>query len=218
MVEPYWLIALLVGVLAGAAELMSRYRDEPTLAVANPAGFGYILLNGLLGLAAHRLFGFGTDGTPQLADNQVLNALAAGSGAMLVLRSKLFTLRLDEDRQYSFGPAIIMESFLAVLDRKIDRMRAAQRHDLVSTNLSGVNDFDGTAAYFEMSLLSFQNLSQQEKAELVGIIKEYREAENWSPELRTMAVGFAVLTIAGEDNFARFVSGLKTHLGIELPS
>lgn len=218
MVEPYWLIALLVGVLAGAAELMSRYRDEPTLAVTNRAGFGYILLNGLLGLAAHGFFGFDADGAPQLADNQVLNALAAGSGAMLVLRSKLFTLRLDEDRQYSFGPAIIMESFLAVLDRKIDRMRAARRHDLVSTNLSGVDDFDGTAAYFEMSLLSFQNLSQQEKAELVGIIKEYREAENWSPELRTMAVGFAVLTIAGEDNFARFVSGLKTHLGIERPS
>jgi hypothetical protein len=217
----YYVIAFLVGALAGAADIVSRYRDEPFLAANSKYGVVYIGLNGVLAVLVYTAFGFKETGgeiKPALADDLFLNALAAGAGSMLILRSRLFTIRSENGKQTAFGPAIIVDALLTVLDRQIDRERAAARHKLVFDNLNGIHDFDATVAYFQMSLLSFQNLSQQEKADLVSIIQEYKKVAQWSGSLRTMAVGFAILTIAGEDNFGKFVDGLKLYLEEQEPN
>lgn len=210
-----YLIAFLIGGLAGAADVLSRYRDEPFAAATTRYGLLYIALNGGIAFLVYAGFGFETtaDGSsPAFADNVYLNAIVTGSGAMLILRSKLFTIRSEGGKDIAFGPAVIVDAVLAALDRGIDRSRASARHKRVFDSLNGVDDFDGTVAYFQMSLLSFQNLTQQEKADLVAVIDEYKEVERWSPALKTMAIGFAILTLAGEDNFDQFVRGLKTYL------
>jgi hypothetical protein len=61
-------------------------------------------------------------------------------------------------------------------------------------------------------LLSFQNLSEEEKREIAAVIDQYRQATTWAPSLRTMAVGFAFLTIAGEENFDQVIANLKAFL------
>lgn len=210
-----WFLVILVGALAGGGEILSRYRDEPFAAATSHYGLTYMALNGVIAALAYAMFGFEEiDGgsKPAFGDNPYLSALAVGSGAMLILRSKLFTMRSENGKETSFGPAIILEALLVTLDRAIDRKRASARHKLVYNALKGVHSFDQTVAYFQMSLLSFQNLSENEKADLVSIIDEYKGVTEWSPALKTMAVGFAILGIAGEANFGQFVDGLKAYL------
>jgi hypothetical protein len=58
----------------------------------------------------------------------------------------------------------------------------------------------------------FQNLGGEEKTEIAAVINQYRRATNWPPTLRMMAVGFAFLTIAGEENFDQVIANLKAYL------
>ncbi len=109
------------------------------------------------------------------------------------------------------GPAIVIDTILETIDRKIDRLRAAERQKRVYDKLNEVSDFDKTAQYLEGSLLSFQNLSQQQKSDISTVISDYRNS-SWDNRLKVMAVGFAFLTIAGEENFDKVVANLKSFL------
>lgn len=139
-------------------------------------------------------------------------ALVAGFGAMAVLRSKFFIYRDENGKEYSIGPSIMMETFLRMLDRKIDRHRASRRQQRVFEQMKDITDFEAVANYLEASLLSFQNLSQEEKAEITKVIQQYRKEAAWPEALRTMAVGFAFLTIAGDENFDQVIGNLKSYL------
>lgn len=218
---PLYAVVFVVGGLSATGDLVSRYRDEPMLAVLSLPGLAYLAMNGAVGLFTYHYFGStpseSGDPTPVWADNPVLNAVAVGTGAMLILRSKLFTIRSEDGGETSFGPALLVEAILKALDREIDRRRASARHQLVFTSLNNieVENLDGVVAYFQMSLLSFQNLSESEKAQLAAIVEEYRDYPDWSPALKTMAIGFAILTVAGENNFGQFIDGLKAYLATE---
>jgi hypothetical protein len=78
--------------------------------------------------------------------------------------------------------------------------------------MKDIADFEAAAGYLEASLLSFQNLSEEEKKEIAAVIEQYRQVSDWAPALRTMAVGFAFLTIAGEENFDQVIANLKAFL------
>lgn len=133
---------------------------------------------------------------------------------MIVLRSKLFIFRTEDGKEYPIGPSIVIETLLRVFDRKIDRLRASERQRRVFERMKGITDFAAAANYLEASLLSFQNLSQEEKADIAQVIDQYRQETDWPDSLRTMAVGFAFLTIAGEENFDEVIASLKSYLAI----
>jgi hypothetical protein len=128
------------------------------------------------------------------------------------MRSKLFIFRGEDGKDYPIGPSIVMETFLRMLDRKIDRLRAAKRQQRVFDQMKDITDFDNVADYLVASMLSFQNLTDQEKKDLVTVIDDYRKQTDWPKALRTMAVGFAFLTLAGEENFDQVIGNLKTYL------
>ena len=76
--------------------------------------------------------------------------------------------------------------------------------------VGGGDDFEFAARYIVSSLLSFQNLSQQEKMEIAEVIEQYRTRfADWPPILKTMAAGYALLNIAGEENFRQVIDGMK---------
>jgi hypothetical protein len=209
--------ALLCGALAGGTEIVSRYRDEPLRATFNRFGIGYLFVNGLVAIFAYALpLRYPTQVLPSVAGDDLLIALVAGFGAAVVLRSKVFIYRSEDGKEYPVGPAIVLETLLKVLDRKIDRLRASARQRRVFAQMKDITDFEAAATYLEASLLSFQNLSQDEKAEVVRIIEQYRKA-SWPAPLRTIAVGFAFLTIAGEENFDQVIANLKAYLATTVP-
>ncbi len=201
------------GALVGASEILSRYRDEPLQTISSRYGAAYLALNGAISVIAFLLLDrYSVQIFPTLGNDLFLLAVVGGFGAMAVLRSKLFTFRAADGTEYAIGPAIVVETILQSIDRKIDRHRAAQRLNKVFNALSGQTDFNRTAQFLEASLLSFQNLTSDDKAEIAGIIDEYRKETDWPASLKIMAVGFAFLTIAGEDNFERVVQRLKQFL------
>jgi hypothetical protein len=65
------------------------------------------------------------------------------------------------------------------------------------------------ANYVEASLFSFQNLSQDDKAQIKTILDQYRAMTAWPDTLKCMGLGFAFLNIAGDENFDQVVNNLK---------
>jgi hypothetical protein len=176
-------------------------------------GLAYVAVNALVAALAYGLLvRYPTQLLPAVTGDPLLSALAAGFGAMVLLRSKLFIFRSDDGKEYPIGPSIVIETLLRVLDRKIDRLRASERQRRVFEQMKDIADFETSAGYLEASLLSFQNLSEEEKREIATVIEQYRQATSWAPSLRTMAVGFAFLTIAGEENFDQVIGNLKAFL------
>jgi hypothetical protein len=201
------------GGLVGGSEILSRYRDEPVRASLTSAGIVYIALNGAISVGAFAvLSAYPAQVFPNLLQGDIfLRSVAAGFGAMVIFRSKLFTFRSSDGKDYPIGPSIVLDNVLKVIDAKIDRARAAARHDIVLTELNGLSDFDAAADFINTSLLSFQNLSSEDKNIFGEIVKNIR-ASPLPGELKIMSLGFAFFDIAGEDNFKAVVGKLKAHL------
>ena len=90
-----WLWTFAIGALVGSAELISRYRDNPGAALRSRPGLLFIALNGLAAIMALFLVRhFKLAGVDPAKPDQdlVMQALLAGTGAMVVIRSKLFLI------------------------------------------------------------------------------------------------------------------------------
>lgn len=125
-----YLLAALIGALAGSVELLGRYRDDPFAAVREPAALLYIGFNACASLLAFYLvqvfdvrFGLGTDNAKRLMTTQVL---VAGLSAVAFFRTTLFTVRVS-DASLPIGPSLILQVLLSVTDRAVDRGRAIPR-------------------------------------------------------------------------------------------
>jgi hypothetical protein len=208
-----WAFAsLFYGGLVGLSEILSRYRDEPVLASTTGAGLVYLLLNGLISLAAFAvLCKYRSALFPNLGNDLFLTSMVAGFGGMTVFRSKLFTFRSSEGKDYAIGPALVLETVLSTIDQKIDRRRATERQAMIFDEMRDLTDFDHTAQYFEASLNSFQNLTEEDKAKIISVIREYRTSP-FPERLKIMAMGFAFLNIAGEENFDEVIKNIRQFL------
>jgi len=209
-----WAItSTIFGMLVGLSEILSRYRDEPLLATATAPGIAYLVLNGMLALAAFMVLQMYPGKVfPSITQDLFMTAVVAGFGAMVVFRSKLFTFRSPDGKDYSIGPAIVLETALRTIDNKIDRKRATERQIEVFEAMRGLTDFSSTASYIEASLLSFQNLSQDDKAAIAKVIQEYRDVSKWPESLKILGLGFAFLNLAGDTNFSQVITNLKSFL------
>jgi len=224
--EQFWLKALLpalltafFGCLLGASEIISRYRDEPLKAVFNVYGATYLVTNASVSLAAFMLLARYHDKLLPAAirhEDGILMAFFAGFGAMIVLRSKLFLYHSIDGKEIPIGPDLVADRLLKVIDRKIDRQRAAAREQLVFDLMRKYTRFGVTSEFFQISLGSFQNLSDEEKVEY----KEKAERLAQLPlfeALKIMALGFLFLDLSGEANLRDVCAILDQRLA-ELPA
>lgn len=209
-----WAFATFVfGASVGLSEILSRYRDEPLLATATNAGVSYLAFNGIISMVAFGVLRkYPAKIFPALQGDLFLTAVVAGFGAMVIFRSKLFTFKSSDGNEYPIGPAIVLDTILKMIDSKIDRRRATERQTRVFNALVDINDFPKTADYFEASLLSFQNLSQDDKTQISTTINQYRTTAKWPDKLKGLGLGFAFLTIAGEANFDLVIENLKKYV------
>jgi hypothetical protein len=103
--------ALLFGVLVGLSEILSKYRDEPILAATTAYGLTYLLLNGLISFSAFAVMRrYATAVFPAVQHDLFLTAVVAGFGGMTIFRSKLFTYRSPDGKDYAIGPAIVLDT------------------------------------------------------------------------------------------------------------
>jgi len=217
--DPYqkgiaWAFAsFLFGAIVGLSEILSRYRDEPLLAAGHLSGSMYVCLNGVISLLAFVVLRtYSQQIFPALKDDYFLTAVVSGFGAMAVFRSKFFTFHSADGKDYPIGPAIVLDTILKTIDSKIDRRRATERQEQVFESMSNCHDFENVANYFLASLSSFQNLSQEDKAEVRDVVDDYRALKDWPDTLKCMGLGFAFLNISGEENYVLVMDNLKKFL------
>jgi hypothetical protein len=157
---------------------------------------------------------------PSAADPPLLSAIVSGFGAMAVLRSKLFVFRSDDGKEIPIGPDLVISSLLRIMDRKIDRLRAAKRQQLVFDLAKRIAlaagadpNFDNPNNFVLISLASFQNLSTEEKQQISATTDQLQEKFKGRPTLfKAMVLGFVVLDIAGEENLSVIMQDLEEYL------
>jgi hypothetical protein len=214
------LLAIFLGELVGFSEIISRYRDEPLRAAFNGYGASYFAINGVLAWVAFIVLEKSPGTFPTLAGHPYSTAVFAGFGAMAIFRSKLFVFRSDDGKEFPVGPDIVLSSVLKIVDRKIDRQRAARRQQLVFDKASEIAgligsdaDFGVAANFLVVSMSSFQNLSDTEKQQIAAAADRLGKDLVGAPNLyKAMTLGFALLDITGEESFSDIVTDLEAYL------
>ena len=206
----YLFLCACFGASVGAAEIVSRYKDEPFIAIMSPPGLRYLGLNAGMSLAAfYVLYHFRQT---ILIEDPLTMSIVAGFGAMVVMRSKVFNFETEKGETYAVGPDAVLTTFLTSVDRQIDRYRASRRQDLVYHETKSVIDPQNAPEFLKTFLVSYQNLSNDERAFVDSEIKRiYEGADFTSPRLKFMVIAFGFLNIMGEKNFKALIDQLKKY-------
>jgi hypothetical protein len=187
-----FVIVAMIGIGTGATELMSRYRDRPFDALMSKPGLFYMALNGGAGALALHLLG------ERGPDDPAQRVLLAGFSAMAIFRSGLFTTRVG-DKDVSFGPNLVLQVILDVLDRAYDRERAFRRAELILQLMGGVDFQQAKASLPEVCFNLLQNVRPEEREKFRREIEAIERIEGLSDEARAMALGLNLMGIVGED-------------------
>jgi hypothetical protein len=199
------ILASLCGGLVGVTEIASRYRDEQLKAILSPDGLVYILFNGAISSFALILIFHFRDTIPAFTTlkSTLLAAIAAGFGATAIMRTRLAVIKGSDNKEISIGPDIVINLLLSMIDRRIDRWRAAKRQQIVADHFSALKSLgsiDQTSQYLFASLLAFQNLSDTEKQQFTETIEANKKKIS-DVNIQFQALGFLFLTAVGEENF-----------------
>jgi hypothetical protein len=200
----YYFISAACGSLVACAEVVSRYRDEPLKAICCWWGLSYIVLNALLSVAAYAILSItGTVSSTMATADLVRNAILAGFGAAVVMRAKIFNLRLSGGERVSFGPDFVIDTFLNMLDRQIDRRRAYRRSQIVMSKMEDISFEDVKMPMVTLLTSSMQNLTASEELHLGEELRKLTDTAEFSNQDKSYALGFLVMDLAGEDFFKK---------------
>ncbi len=203
-----WLVAAALGALVGVSGIASRYRDEPTRVLASWPALLYILLNAavsLLAFALTRSFGW-TFGAPSAEAAPLIQALVAGLGAMVLLRSSVYTMHVG-DQDVAIGPYTLMQSLLNMLDREVDRARAEARANKVGQIM---RDVSFERAYQPLPAYCFalmQNLDHEDQVAFGNALKAIYTSQ-MSDHTKALLLGAQLLNLVGEGVLKAAVNGL----------
>jgi hypothetical protein len=209
-----YLWVALLGGLVGTGELISRYRDEPGRVFRAPPAYLYIALNvvaAMAGLALVHLFGwqlgFGEGDSTKVRFAQVI---VAGTAAMTLLRSSLFTARVG-NQDVGVGPSIFMNAFLLATDRGVDRARALARELILNELTQGVSFQRAYKILPAHCLGLMQNLSPEEQAALGREVAAI-ESSDLEDHQKARLLMLALLNLVGERVLKQVVASLAPEL------
>ena len=206
------------GALVGLVELLGRYRDEPRRVLTGTwAAFWYVTFNALVAAAAFGLLRhFADQILPAAKTDPLIAALAAGFGSMIILRSKLISIKGPDGKEVAVGPDLVVAEILRVFDQHMDRHRSAQRMDLVKKETAGIEQADRMGDYLLTSLASFQNLSNADREVITQTIERVLKT-TLDRSMKILALGYGFLNIAGEETFKRAMEGVRAYAGPQPP-
>jgi AIG2 family protein len=209
-----YLAVFILGMLTALAEVISKFRDEPLKSLRTPHAVLYHILNGVI--AAFGLYVYQLSVGRLEADQERLKAvIVAGFGSMLLMRSKLFNIKMDGE-DVSFGPEQIVRVFFSFMEGAIDRVRAQSRIDFVLSTLENI-DFDHALPYCLTMLQASQTLGDKERSDLEIEIEKLKKATT-DKQLRSYRLGFLLLNVGGEAYVAKLFSRIPVEWRIKAPA
>ena len=204
----YAALGSLVGVAVGAVEILQRYRDAPFRAVFNGWGIGYVVLNAAVSYDAFWVLYHWLDTPPAAASGQSdtlhLLGLAAGAGfgGAALIRARLATVRLPSGQEFGFGPVIVIETLLSVVDRQLDRQLATERYHTVHELMVGI-DFERAKRRLPRELfLVMQSVPEEEAAQVSRPIDEIDRMDDLSSQDKSYLLGYYLLDLVGKEFLA----------------
>jgi hypothetical protein len=209
----YAVVAAL-GALVGSGELVSRYRDAPAGALRTWPALFYIFINvvaSIVALFVIRVFDwhFGvTSGNDAVRWTQVG---IAGTGAMALFRSSLFTVHVG-DRDIAVGPASFLQVFRDAADRAVDRLRAQARGDKVATLMEGVDyakAFEGLPPY---CLALMQNVANEDQQKMVQALALLDKDPTIDPAIKVRILGLLLMNVVGPNVLSAAVESLRDQM------
>jgi hypothetical protein len=215
---PYLGVAVL-GALVGVVELVSRYRDDPVRAISRFPAIVYIAFNMaasvlalylILEIKPDWLVGQGGDLSKVTPARWVLIVFVAGTAALAFFRSSIFRAKVD-DASVPVGPALILDSLLAALDRAVDRAVATPRSEAIERMMNEV-DFDkAQEALTAYCIALMQNLPPEESRRLGNRLNEIKTS-TMPKDIKVLTFGLALLNTFGEEVLDKARKALKDQI------
>ena len=200
----------LIGLLVGASELLTRYRDSSSAALLNVAAVLYLAINAAASIAAYGVaavanWKFGTNATGN--ELRALQVAVGGFGAIALFRSSLFLVH-PSGEEVNVGPANILQSLLDATNREIDRSRGSERFPEVAKLMQGVRFDEAYKVLPTLVLASMQNLSDDEQAAFANQLKVLADSrlDDWA---KSLTLGLTLETLVGRRVLIAAVETLK---------
>jgi hypothetical protein len=195
--------AFVIGAIVAAIELITRYKDDIRRAVGSAPALFYALLNGAAALGAAWAIVHWFPTTLSIAGressfNQPALAMAAGFGAMAVLRAGIMKIRVGQGQDVSVGPGLIIERLLAVIDRLVDRRMASYRGGVADSLVQQINFSTHATALVTECLTRLSNISAEEGQQLTTFANALTGRTDISDRQKSRALLMQLLAVVGE--------------------
>lgn len=205
-----------LGLLTAFAEIIGKFSDEPIKSLRTPHAVLYFLFNGVIAVFALYilLVTVYKPDSPEFDDVQKLTAvLTAGLGSMLVMRSKLFNVKVKNE-DVAVGPDQIINVFFQFMQREIDRVRAQSRVDFVRTKLNNI-DFDQVYHYS----ITMLHAAQEDEDHRVALCKDEiaKLVVETDKQLKSYQLGFQLLDAMGEGFVSKLFDNVPPEWMIRAP-
>jgi hypothetical protein len=202
-----------LGACVGGGEVVSRYRDAPMRALTSLPGIFYVVLNAVVAVAALgfvRTFDLKFGLAADTSGNQLrwVRIIAAGTGAMAVMRSALFTVRAGE-QDVAVGPAGFLQIIMGAVDREVDRKRAQERAPLVNEIMFGIAFEKAVNALPAFCFALMQNLDEDDQERFGEQLKGLRDAQGMADDAKCLNLGLALMNVVGEEVLRAAVEQLR---------
>jgi hypothetical protein len=203
-----YIICGIIGVTVGLAELLGRYRDQPTALFFCASSWIYFMLNGAASLAVLYLattyrWNFGGHSSNALLSD----VLIASFGAMALLRTSLFNLQVD-NQTVPIGPSVILVSLMSAADRGVDRRRAVSRSKDAVAIMKGVSFEKAQAALPALCLTLLQNATPVEQQKLREAVKALSENPGMTHSQKSINLGLLLMNLVGPSGLRAAVDAL----------
>lgn len=209
---PLYFWPFLFGMITAFAEIINKFEDEPMKALKTFPALAYHVLNGMIAVFALYLLALvagksrNFDGVVEI--DKLKYAMAAGFGAMLIMRSKLFNIKVGDDN-VSFGPEQIINILFRFMESAISRIRASERRTFIEQKLKDI-DFTRVYEHSVMTLMRAFKLNDDDES-LLKLQKVKTDFDggtiphpNPEIQIRSFELGYIVYDKTGEE----FVSQL----------
>lgn len=200
-----YLAAGSIGAAVGAGELISRYKDDPKRLLTSPSAWFYLLVNAI---AAGVVLYF-IHAIPIQVSNTAtwaFEVMAAGFGAMAILRTSVFTPRIN-NTDIAVGPQAFLQVVLVTADRAVDRSQAQPRAQAVKTIMAGVSFAKAQVALPTHCFALMQNVSADEQEAVAKEIAKL-ETATMDDQVKAQSLGLILLNIVGESVLRAAVDAL----------
>jgi hypothetical protein len=203
--------ALLLGILVGLAELVSRYRDAPKQALYSWPAVLYLLLNGAASVFALALIhGFGWTFGAAASSVRLTQVLVGGVGAMALFRTSLFTVRAG-DKDVGVGPGAFLQIFRDAADREVDRLRAQSRSTRVAKLMEGIDHRKAADGLMPYCLVLMQNVPDDDQQKMLKAA-QLLDATQMDLAIKVRILGLHLMNVVGPDVLTAAVEALRKDL------